>query len=95
MPKKPAATTPDGDADATRPEDDAGATRPDDDGRRQVTISFPLAESLHFAMKMRAVQERTTIKAVMMKALRLAGFDVPDDELVDRRAGRAGRPRGR
>lgn len=86
MPKKPAAPP--------TPHDDAGAVPPDE-GVRQVTISFPLAESLHFAMKMRAVQERTTIKAVMMKALKLAGFDVPDDELVDRRAGRAGRPRGR
>ena len=62
---------------------------------RQVTISFPLAEPLHYAVRMRAVQERTTVKAVMMGALKAIGFDVPDDELVDRRAGRAGRPKGR
>lgn len=86
MPKKPAALS--------GPKDNDGAGPPEE-GVRQVTISFPMAEPLHFAVKMRAVQERTTVKAVMMKALKLAGFDVPDDELVDRRAGRAGRPRGR
>ena len=62
---------------------------------RQVTVAFSIAEPLHYAVKMRAVQERTTVKAVMLKALKLAGFDVPDDDLVDRRAGRAGRPKGR
>ena len=86
MPKKPAAPP--------EPNDEGGAG-PSDEGVRQVTISFPMTGQLHFAVKMRAVQERTTVKAVMMKALKLAGFDVPDDELVDRRAGRAGRPRGR
>lgn len=61
---------------------------------RQVTVAFAIAEPLHYAVKMRAVQERTTVKAVILKALKLAGFDVPDDDLVDRRAGRAGRPKG-
>lgn len=74
---------------------DAGGAEPPAEEVRQVTISFPMAEPLHYAVKMRAVQERTTVKAVMMKALKLAGFDVPDDELIDRRAGRAGRPRRR
>ena len=86
MPRKPAAPP--------EPHDN-GDAEPPAEGVRQVTISFPMAEPLHYAVKMRAVQERTTVKAVMMKALKLAGFDVPDDELVDRRAGRAGRPRGR
>ena len=61
---------------------------------RQVTVAFSIAEPLHYAVKMRAVEERTTVKAVILKALKLAGFDVPDDDLVDRRAGRAGRPKG-
>lgn len=74
---------------------DAGDGEPPVDDVRQVTIAFTIAEPLHYAVKMRAVQERTTVKAVMLKALKLAGFDVPDDDLVDRRAGRAGRPKGR
>jgi hypothetical protein len=68
---------------------------PPDDEPRQVTVAFSIAEPLHYAVKMRAVQERTTVKAVVLRALKLAGFDVPEDELVDRRAGRAGRPKGR
>jgi hypothetical protein len=86
MPRKPAATP--------EPQHSAGAGPPAEEAR-QVTVSFPMAEPLHYAVKMRAVQERTTVKAVMMKALKAVGFDVPDDELVDRRAGRAGRPKGR
>jgi len=74
---------------------DAGHGEPPVDDVRQVTVAFSIAEPLHYALKMRAVQERTTVKAVMLKALKLAGFDVPDDDLVDRRAGRAGRPKGR
>lgn len=62
---------------------------------RQVMVSFPMSEPVHFALKTRALQERTTVKAVVMKALKAFGLDVPDNELIDRRAGRAGRPKGR
>ncbi len=85
MAKKPAEPPKQQQADSGKPVE----------GVRQVTIAFPITETLHYAVKLRAVQERTTVKAVMMKALKAVGFDVPDDELVDRRAGRAGRPKGR
>lgn len=62
---------------------------------RQVMVSFPMSEPVHFALKTRALQERTTVKAIVMKALKAFGLNVPDDELIDRRAGRAGRPKGR
>ena len=73
---------------------EGGADEPPGSDIRQVTVAFSIAEPLHYAVKMRAVQERTTVKAVILKALKLAGFDVADDDLVDRRAGRAGRPKG-
>lgn len=40
------------------PHDDGNAEPPAEEVR-QVTISFPMAEPLHYAVKMRAVQERT------------------------------------
>ncbi len=61
---------------------------------RQVTISFPVSEPLHFALKLRALQERTTVRAMVLTGLKSIGLDVPEDDLTDRRAGRAGRPKG-
>lgn len=73
--------------------DDAHSGPPAD--ARPVTISFPVSEPLHYALKTRALQERTTVKAVVMRALKAIGLDVPEEELSDRRTGRAGRPKGR
>lgn len=58
---------------------------------RQVMVSFPVSETLHYALKIRAAQERTTVRGMVMKALKSVGLDVPDSELIDRRPGRAGR----
>ena len=75
---------------AAEPEPDAPATE-----ERQVTVAFPVSETLHYALKMRALQERTTVRGMVMKALKGAGLDVPDADLIDRRPGRAGRkPKG-
>ena len=61
---------------------------------REVTLSFPVPEMLHHALKLRALQERTTARAMVLQGLKAIGFEVSDDELTDRRAGRAGRPKG-
>lgn len=58
---------------------------------RTVTISFPVSETLHVALKVRAAQERTTVRGMVMKGLKALGFDVPDIDLADRRPGRSGR----
>ncbi len=58
---------------------------------RQVMVSFPVSETLHYALKIRALQEHTTVRGMVMKALKGVGLDVPDSELIDRRPGRAGR----
>lgn len=61
---------------------------------RPVMVSFPMSEPLHYALKTLALKERTTVKAMMMRALKAIGLEVPDDELTDRRSGRSGRPKG-
>jgi len=61
---------------------------------REVTLSFPVPEALHHALKLRALQERTTARAMVLQGLKAIGFEISDDELTDRRAGRAGRPKG-
>ena len=68
--------------------------KPSGEVAREMTLSIPVPELLHHALKMRAVQERTTVRAVVLRGLMALGFDVPAGELMDRRAGRAGRPKG-
>lgn len=58
---------------------------------RVVTVSFPVSEDLHTALKVRAAQERTTVRGMVMKGLKLVGLNVPEVDLLDRRPGRSGR----
>jgi len=64
---------------------------PPPDEMRTVTVSFPVSEPLHIALKVRAAQERTTVRGLVMQGLKAIGFDVPDADLADRRPGRSGR----
>ncbi len=61
---------------------------------RTVTVSFPVSETLHVALKVRAAQERTTVRGMVMRGLKSVGLDVPDVDLADRRPGRSGRKDG-
>ena len=67
------------------------APAPPPDPARTVTVSFPVSEPLHIALKVRAAQERTTVRGMVMLGLKALGFDVPDADLTDRRPGRSGR----
>ena len=67
-------------------------TASEEDASRHVMVAFPVPESLHTAIKVRAAQERTTVRGMVLRALKLLGFDVPESELGDRRIGRSGRP---
>ena len=58
---------------------------------RTVTVSFPVSGNLHVALKVRAAQERTTVRGMVMRGLKAVGLDVPDVDLADRRPGRSGR----
>ena len=86
MAKKPTDAAPAVSAQATVP------PVPED---RLVTVSFLVPESLHYGLKVCAAQERTTVRGMVLRGLKAIGLDVPDDELNDRRPGRAGRPKGR
>jgi len=58
---------------------------------RTVTVSFPVSETLHVELKVRAARERTTLRGLVMKGLKSLGLDVPETDLADRRPGRSGR----
>ena len=73
----------------------AGADAPGHDQEgRMVMVSFPMLATVHYELKTRAHQDRTTVKAVVMRALKAFGVEVPEEELTDRRASRTGRTRG-
>ena len=49
-------------------------------------LAVILPASVVEQVKIRAAVERTTLRVVVLRALRSIGIDVPADELVDRRA---------
>lgn len=59
------------------------------EGDKQLTVIIP--ERIVDQLKAQATSERETLRTVVLKALKTAGYDVSDDDLVDRRrpAGRA------
>lgn len=61
---------------------------------RTVMVAFPMTLTMHTALKVRAAQERTTVRGMVMQGLRALGLEIPDEDLSDRRPGRVGRPRG-
>ena len=60
---------------------------PSDAPDRQVMIAFPVPETLHTALKVRAAQERTTVRGMGDEGTQDACLDVPDAEMADRRIG--------
>lgn len=61
---------------------------------RQVTVSFLVPERLHYGLKVRAAQERTTVRGMVLRGLKAIGLEVSEEDLSDRRPGRSGRPKG-
>jgi hypothetical protein len=85
----PAAVTPPA-GSVSMPAKTAPAARPVDDDR----LSVMLPAGVVRAVKQRALSEDLTVRAVVLRALRADGFEVADDEIVDRRV-EANRRRGR
>lgn len=54
----------------------------------QVTMNFRISATLAKQLSKAAEAEETTQKVVLARALQGAGFDVPDCDLLDRRATR-------
>ena len=48
-------------------------------------LTVRLPEYLQQAVRMRAVQERTTVRLVILRALRGAGFEIADNDMTDDR----------
>lgn len=49
------------------------------------SVSFQADRALWEAVRMRASTEDTTVRAIMMRALKSIGFAVSDDDLEDKR----------
>lgn len=62
----------------------ATAPRRTTKGEGQGLMLMAPAETLR-ALKMRAAEQGTTARALVLEALRQAGYPVPSDELTDRR----------
>lgn len=58
-----------------------GMISPDD----QLQLAIP--PSTKRALKLRSVETGDPVRLLVLKALRAAGYDVPDDAMVDRRKG--------
>jgi hypothetical protein len=56
-----------------------------------VQLALPLRAGLHHALRLRAAEEGTTMRAIVLSALRDAGLPVEDIDLADRRADRGNR----
>lgn len=59
------------------------------EGDKQLTVIIP--ERVVDQLKVTAAANNETLRSVVLKALKIAGYDVSDDDLIDRRrpAGRA------
>lgn len=69
------------DAPPKPPPKQSGAKR--DRPARKVTMDFP--GGVHFELAQRALEENTSMTVLVLRALKLAGYAVPEDYLVDAR----------
>lgn len=59
-----------------------------------VQVVTPVRPELHKAMRLRAAEEGTTLRALVMQGLRAIGLPVSSDDEQDRRAERGNRRAG-
>lgn len=62
--------------------------------RPVVQVVTPVRPELHKAMRVRAAEEGTTIRVLVMRGLRAIGLPVSHDDERDRRSARGNRRRG-
>lgn len=65
------------------PEPDASRARKYRSEEPNLTVRLP--EYVQQAVRMRAVMEKTTLRLVMLRALRQAGFEILDEDMTDDR----------
>lgn len=70
--------------------------KPNRRGKGAPRITFDATPHLVEQIKKRAVRERSTIRLMMLDALKAYGFDIPDEDMVlDRRLSNPGRPKSK
>jgi len=52
---------------------------------RRVQLKLNVRESLHNELQHKALNERTTVQALILKALKAQGLKIIDEDLIDRR----------
>ena len=62
-------------------------SRPRGGGPRNVPFQMMLPEETHQALRLASITRKTSVRVLILEALKAAGWDVPADELVDRRRG--------
>lgn len=68
-------------------------TSVDEDGG-ETMMSFKVPVQLRNAMRAKAIKEGVTLRVILLRALRGAGFEVDEAELADRRPAHSGRRKG-
>lgn len=58
---------------------------------KAVQLALPLRAGLHHALRLRAAEQGTTMRAIVLHALRGAGLPVEEADLADRRSDRGNR----
>lgn len=58
---------------------------------KSVQLTLPLRADLHRALRVRAAKQGTTMRVIVLHALRAAGFPVEEADLADRRPDRGNR----
>ena len=71
------------DAPKTNPEQNTAKRPAEDEPSRQFTLH--LRESLHRALAVAALERGTSMRGIILDALKQQGFDVADADLLDKR----------
>lgn len=67
------------------------AKREEEPAEDKVHLTIYMRESIHDALKLKAVQEKTTVQAIMLRALKTEGLAIEDHDLIDGRRRKRGK----
>jgi len=69
-------------------------TKLDENGGGEIMMSLKVPTQLRDEIRAKAVKEGVTLRVIVLRALKAAGFEVDDAELSDRRPAHSGRRKG-
>ena len=67
------------------PKSETAAVEPAPQSEQRVQLKLNVRESLHTELQHKALAERTTVQALILRALKSQGLTVLDEDLIDRR----------